>query len=539
MAIKIENMNTILAFFKTEAAKQVMFMVGLAFSVALGIVLYMSIQAPIYRPLDYQITSQNLSAIVDTLDKAGLRYRIDDRNNLLYVAADDYQSAKLKLSAAGVAKDDSFNYSYLNEQSNLISSQFVENARYLRALESDLAKTIDNIEGVSSARVHIAVPQNSVFADESGKTTASVMLSLAPGFSSDREKIRSIIQIVAASVPGLDPKDVAITDQYGHYLASIDQEGIFSAQQLTYQNNVQNYYEKRIESMIAPILGENKVSVRVYADIDFTQNEEAHEQYDPEKKAIVSEESVDDSDESASGASGAPGSLSNSPDEGGEKSGSSGGSSGGPGQSHKQSIKNYDVGKSVTYKRSNSPNIKSLSVAVVVDNEQVYDPKTKQMVSKPMDQDKLNKIKQLVQASIGFEQNKGDKVTVVNSNFAPVNEFAPIKTHFWETPWFWEYTKKLIGILFGFFFLYLFYRQVVPKSHSEAKSRKVEKMLSGDALKKNKEIEEKIDKLENKLENDPTAQMQGLKQERITQLKQLAQAEPQRIALIIKNWIGH
>lgn len=532
MAIKIDSLESVLSLLKTDAARQVLFMLGLAFSVALGIVLYMSIQAPIYRPMDYQINSKNMSAIVDTLDKAGINYKINERDNLLYVAADDYQTAKLKLSAAGIAKDDSFNYAYLNDQSNIISSQFVENARYLRALESDLAKTIDSIEGVSAARVHIAVPQNSVFADENGRTTASIMLNVAPGFSSDREKIRSIIQIVAASVPGLDPKDVAITDQYGHYLSSADQDSIFSAQQLNYQNNLQNYYEKRISSMIAPLLGENNVNVRVYADIDFTKQEEAQEQYDQNKSAIVSEENVDDTSESGSGASGAPGSLSNSPE--GEDSGSKS-SGGGGGQNHKQSIKNYDVGKSYTYKKVMAPKIKSLSIAVIVGDDQVYDPKTKQMVSKPIDQEKLNKIKQLVQASIGFDQARGDKVTVVNSAFIPVATMAPIKVKFWELPWFWEYVKKLIGIIFGFALLYLFYRHITS-AREEAPKRS---LLAAENIKRNKEIEEKIDQLEHSQMDALNDQLRSLKQERITQLKQLAVSEPNRIALILKNWVGH
>ncbi len=134
-----------------------------------------------------------------------------------------------------------------------------------------------------------------------------MVLAISPGMVSDREKIRAIVQIVASSVPGLDPKNVAITDQYGHYLSSaLDQDSIINAEQLNYQNNVQNYYEKRIESMILPLIGDNTINVRVYANIDFSQQEEAKEQYDPNQQVIRSEQSVTQQEGAGAGASGAP-----------------------------------------------------------------------------------------------------------------------------------------------------------------------------------------------------------------------------------------
>jgi flagellar M-ring protein FliF len=517
-------LDSIKSVFQTGTVKQLIFLIGVSISVALGIVLYMSIQEPTYRPLDYQVTQQNMASIVDTLEKAGVQYKVNDRDGVVYVVAKDFQLAKLKLSASGVAKDDSFNYSFLNDQSNFGNSQFIENARYLRALESDLAKTINAIEGVNSARVHIAVPQNTVFADENGKTTASVVISMAPGLSSDKEKIRAIIQIVAGSVPGLDPRNVAITDQYGHYLtAGLNQDSVFNAEQLSYQNNLQTYYEKRIESMITPLLGENKVSVRVYADVDFTQKEEAEEQYDPDKKVLRSEQSSTESTDS-SGASGAPGSLSNTPPSGEDAAAKSSGSGGS--QSRNQSTKNYEITKSVNYKKSNSAKIKSLSVAVVVDNDMVYDPKTKQNVSKPIPQEKLDKITQLVQATIGYAQDRGDKVTVVNSGFTPVKvEVAPLPTHVWDQLWFWDVLKKTVGMLLGFIFLFVLYRRLSVYFSKDFNSlpRRQKALLDPGLV---------------EIEQEETSQRLVKKQDQINHLKELATTEPAKVASIIKNWVG-
>ncbi len=521
-ASNIKYLDSLKTVLQTGAVKQLLFMFGLAISVALGIVLFMSTQEPLYRPLDYQVTEQNMNSIIDTLDKAGIRYKINDRDGIVLVPMKDLQRARMKLAAAGVPRDDNFTYAFLNDQNGLISSQFLDNARYLRALENDLSKTISAIEGVAAARVHLAIPQNNVFADESTKPTASVMLNIAPGFMSDKEKIRSIMQIIAGSVPGLDPKNVSITDQFGHYLSEgLDQNSVYNAAQLSYQNNIQNYYEKRIESMITPMLGENKVSVRVSADIDFTQQEDAQEQYDPDKKVIRSEQTSSDQLDSG-GASGVPGSLSNAPPEDGKAAAAGSGSSS-SGRQSTRSVKNYELSRSVTYKKTNSAKIKSLSVAVILDNEMIMDPKTKQYVSKPLSQEKITKITDLVKATIGYDQGRGDKVTVVNSGFnLPKAELAPPAAHFWEQPWFWDAAKRLAGIVISFIFLCLLYRRLATYL-TDTRQIRTTRALSDDSEEGGENV---------------TMKMHELKQEGMSRLKQLATSEPNKVALIIKNWVG-
>ena len=505
---------------QTGTARQIIAILGFSVSVALGIVLYMSVQEPVYRPLDYQINSQNMGTIVDTLDKANVQYKINDRDGLIYVSAKDLQLAKIKLSSAGVQKDDSISYSFLNEQNSFGNTQFIENARYLKALEGDLSKTISAIEGVSGAKVHIAMPQNTTFADENNKVTASIVLNVTPGFASDKERVRSIMQILSGSVPGLDPKNVAITDQFGHPLSDgMDQDSIYNGAQLSYQNNMQNYYEKRIESMILPLLGENKVTVRVYADIDYTQHEEAQESYDPDKKVVRSEQTLSEQTDSQGG-SGAPGSLSNGPPSEGEPAKSS---SGGGSQGRSQTIKNYELGKSVSYVKSNSAKIKSLSVAVVVDNEMTVDPKTKQQVTKPVEQEKLTKIQNLVEATIGYNKERGDKVTVVNSVFKATKQEVPeIITHFWELPWFYDAIKKIVGVILGFIVLLVLYKKISKYLQSTPVTMTRHHSMSDD--------------MDDEAEH--SHQSQEMQKERLNKLKKLASSDPDKVAVVIKNWVG-
>lgn len=524
MSQKNDNyLSSLRAVLSAPAVKQLVFLLGIAGGVTLGIFLYMSIQSPTYRPIDYQITQQNMASIVDTLDKAGIQYKINEQDGVLYVAASDLQQARIKLSAAGIAKDDSISFSYLNDQNSIGNSQFMENARYIRALESDLAKTISALEGISAARVHIAIPANNVFADENQRPTASIVVNMATGLSADKDKIRAIVQIVASSVPGLDPKDVAITDQYGHYLSGLlDQDSLYNAEQLNYQNSLQGYYEKRIESMISPLLGDNKVNVRVYADLDFTQQEEAQEQYDPDKKVIRSEQNMSEQN-GGGGASGAPGALSNTPPEADAEKNAS--APAGAGDAKNQSIKNYEISKSVTYKKSARPKLNALSVAVVLDNEMVMDPDTHKLVAKPVSQDKINKITALVKATIGFDEKRGDKVTVVNSSFSnPTTDIVMAPIQFWNQPWFWDYLKKVIGISLGFIFLFILYKRLGAYMKTSVQSQR-----NVDLVARLKEDED-LKTMDNEVHQ--------LKQEKLNKLKELASSDPQRVALIIKNWVG-
>lgn len=514
---QLSALKTIL---QNGTVRQVAFLIGIAISVVVGIALYSSIAEPTYRPLDYQLTQRNMSSIVDVLEKARISYKINEQDGVVLVPAQDFESARIKLAAAGVPKDNGFNFSYMNDQNALTNSQFQENARYLLALEDDLGKTISGIEGISGARVHIAIPRNNLFADENNKVTASVLVNIAPGLSSNKEIIRSIIQIIASSVPGLDPKNVSITDQYGHLLSDgTDPNSLYSAAQLSYQNNVQSYYEKRIETMLVPILGESKVIVRVNADIDFTQQEDAQEDFDPTKTAVVSEQTDNEQNSSGGGASGAPGALSNSAPGGG-----AGASNQAGWQSKSLSTKNYHVSKSIIYKKSGAAKVKSLSVAVVVDNESVFDPQTHKMTSRPLAQDKINKITDLVKTTIGFDSARGDKVTVINSGYtASKKEIPDMKSHLWDQVWFWDVMKKIVGIILGFSFMFFIYKKLPSLLTVNIAPRPIQRKVAEHA--------------DGGDEDDDDIKPRRERKQGMNELKELAKNDPEKIASIIKTWV--
>ena len=509
------------AIFDFDIVRRLFFLAGIAISVAVGFSVYQWTKDPIYRPLDFRANDQNYASIIDALEKGNIPYKLNEANGVISVPATDINRAKRELSSAGIQKEEGFNFSFLNDKNKLGSSQFLENARYIHALEADIAKTIASIQGISSAKVNIAKPQNNIFADENSKTTASIIVNVKPGYEADKEKVRSIIQLVSASVPELDPTNVAITDQYGHYLSSMTSEDyIFNQEQLNYQHTIENNYQKRIQSLILPMLGENKASINVNAEMDFTQQEESKEEYDPAQTAIRSEQSVKDGTSSASGA-GVPGALTNQPPaaDSSAKPADSGQS---VGQSRTEEVKNYEVTKSTTYVKKDHVKIKNISVAIVLDNDLVYDEKTKKNVSKALDKKKLDNITELVKSAIGFNETRGDRVTVINSSFIQPTMEEEIKTHIWDEPWFWDLVKKLSGIIFGFLFLIVIYRKIAPDFiHAKAKKNEPPMGLANQSA-----------------GISITPEMIQLKNEQIEILKQLVSKDPNKVSGVIKKWVA-
>lgn len=506
----IQQIKSIVDF---DVMRRLFFLSGIAMSVAIGLGIHQWTQEPLYSPLDFRLNDKNFPTVIETLEKANIKYKLNETNGMISVPATDVNMARIRLSSAGVLNSDPVNYAFLNEKNKLGSSQFLENTRYLRALEDDLSKTIGSIQGISSAIVHIAKPQSNIFANENAKTTASIIINTTPGYDGDKEKIRAIIQLVAASVPELDPVNVAITDQYGHYLSSMtNTDYLHNQEQLTYQTNLENNYEKRIQSLIFPILGQNKASINVNAEIDFTQQEEAKEAFDPTQNAIRSEQTVKE-DNTTTAAAGVPGSLSSQPPTNAQPSPTGG-------QSRSESVKNYELGKSTTYVKSDTPKIKRVSVAVVLDNDMVYDPKTKQMVSKPIEKEKLDKITELVRSSIGYNKSRGDVVTVINSGFIQNKVENDRGTPLWDQPWFWDLVKKSFGIILGFVFLFVIYRKIAPEL---TRKKNGVQALGHESPEKQSLI---------------SAEMMRLKDEQIQILKDLVLKDPNKVVGVIKKWVA-
>lgn len=499
--------------------RQIILLGLLGLTIAIGYTVSSWLYQTNYRPLFSNLDNKDLATIADVLQKSAIDFKISDRDGSILVPVNKINEAKLKLAGAGITDRSTFDFAELDKTNSLGSSRFLENIRYTRALEGEMARTIMAIRGIKAARVHLALPKSSVFIGAEEKPTASVLIELSPGYHLDKSQVNAIEELVASSISGMKPSDVTVTDQYGQLL-SVKNSGelALSEEQLDYQKQVQDYYEKRIQSMLTPLIGLDKVQVRVFANIDFTHEEKTQEKFNPEDKALRSEQTMNEQ-MSNGGSGGTPGALSNQPPDSGGTA--TPGAAGGGSNSKNQAIKNYEVSKATSYTRLPTGRMVNLSVAVVVDNESQADPKTNKPISTPLSAEKLSKIENLVKTAIGYDDKRGDKVSIINSPFvAPKILEVPPELPFYKQDWFQDVVEKVSAVLIALFLALGVIRPVLKNLvKGNSKSETMERGENGEMI-------------------NLSPEMQRLKQQQLESLKQLASKEPTKVAGVLKNWVG-
>lgn len=251
--------------------RQLGLLVGLAASVALGVAVVLWSQNGDYRPLYGSMERLDSSAVLQVLDQNKIKYRIDNGTGALLVESDQINDARLKLADAGMPNDKKLGYELLDKEQPLGTSQFMETARYRRSLEGELARTIGSITGVRGARVHLAVPKDTVFVRDARPPSASVFVELYPGSGLMSAQVKSIVNLVASSVPEMKPENVTVVDQKGTLLSQLvldDPQLVAANKQLEYSHRIEQQLRDRINSILAPLLGQNKFRAEVSADID-------------------------------------------------------------------------------------------------------------------------------------------------------------------------------------------------------------------------------------------------------------------------------
>src|ERR1700689_2334444 len=294
--------------------KQVGLLVGVAAAIAAAIWLVLWSQGQNYRVVYGQLSARERGEDMDALTAGGIEYKLSP-SGAVSVPESKVQEARIRLGSKGLPQSDSMGIEMIQKDSALGNSTLMESARYQSVLETELARTIIKVQGVESARVHLALPKPSVFLRDAHKATASVMLQLYPGRRLELGQVAAIVHLVASSVPELAASDVTLVDQAGSLLNSPDEnsESGVSTRQLEYTHNLEESYQRRFAGLLEPLVGAGRVRATVTADLDFTVTEETHENYDPQKTAVRSEQTSSESRKGGDGAEGIPGALSNQP----------------------------------------------------------------------------------------------------------------------------------------------------------------------------------------------------------------------------------
>ncbi|MFM9835539.1 MAG: flagellar basal-body MS-ring/collar protein FliF [Methylophilaceae bacterium] len=477
VAMNGNNLNQISSVgFVQQMGGKLFLLAGMAAVIAVMTVIWMWSQQPDYRVLFSNFSDKDGGAIVASLEKMNVPYKFSESGTAILVPAENVHQARLKLAAEGLPKGGNIGFELLENQKFGVS-QFVEQVNFQRALEGELERTIQAIDAVEVARIHLAIPKPSVFVRDQQKPTASVLLNLRGGRSLDAQQVSSVVHLVASSVPDLPSENVTVVDQNGNLLSDTSKksgDNNLDPAQLKYVEDLQKSIVKRIESIITPIVGSKNVRAEASAEVDFSSLEQAAETYKPNQKpedvAIRSMQS----NESKSGngdasATGIPGALSNQPPApatapitapAGAADANAASTTPNPFSVQKNTTTNFEVDKTVRYVQQAMGGIKRLTVAVVVNNIQVTD-KAGKVSNRPLTAAEKKQINDLAMQAMGFNKERGDSLTIVNSSFAgePTEKLAEVPM--WKNPVLIEYVKDALRLLGGIIGMLLLYKKIL------------------------------------------------------------------------------
>ena len=442
----------LLGFNRLNLLRQIGLMVGLAASVALGVAVVLWAQEPNYQPVVGDLSNYNPQDVASILDSNGIEYKMDPRSGALLVPSDKVYDARMKLAAEGVTDRKTIGFELLDKDRGLGTSQFMETVSYRRGLEGELARTVASMRGVKNARVHLAIPERSVFIRDAREPSASVFLDLFAGRRPEQEQIRAIVNLVAGSIPMMKREQVTVVDHNGNLLTGNEPEAEVDRMkdQYEYTAQVEERLSRRVASLVSPIIGDGRYRAEVTADLDFSAVERAEELFNPDQQAVRSErELVDQRGGNAQG--GVPGALSNQPpgaatvpEQAGQGEEGEGGNAE-PVNVRRESTRNYEVDRTVSYTRQELGAINRVTVALAVDDKRVVDPETGEVSFEPWTEQELQRLSMLVRDAVGYSAARGDSVTVMNTAFAPEETVEYEEPGFWEQPWFWDLMKQVLA----------------------------------------------------------------------------------------------
>lgn len=476
-----------------------------------------------YRPLFTNLTSEDAGEIVKKLKDAKTPYQITADGKGVLVPSDKVHELRLSLASEGIPQGGGVGFEIFDRK-NFGMTEFVQKLNYQRALQGELARTIAQLAGVEQARVHLVIPEKSLFKDNEKPATASIVLKMKSNRTLRDSEVQGVVHLVSASIEGMDPEHVTILDSRGKMLSKVGSADA-TARMTSAMQETQRAYEKnaeeRIQSLLDRIVGGGKSVARVTASFDFKQVERVEEKFDPESIAVRSEQRTEEKGASTTSNMGVPGVQTNLGRTGGAGSTSGGGSK-------NDETLNYEVSRSTAKIIEPVGALSKISVAVLVDGKYEAPAAVKEGQSAkakylPRTPEELQKIETLVKSAVGFNPERGDQLSVQNIPFQEPGETGSSETaSWWTNPFFVSLGKNLmVGI--GFLVLIMFV---------------IRPMLASLRIPK-RTIIDPFESLE--APDQMTSAERALIEAQIAEQKDLieqAKKDPYQVAQILQNWVS-
>ncbi|WP_418163010.1 flagellar basal-body MS-ring/collar protein FliF [Pantoea vagans] len=551
---------------RLRANPRIPLIVAAAAVVAIVIAMVLWAKQPSYSVLYNNLTDEDGGAIVTQLTQMNIPYRFAENGGALMVPEANVHELRLRLAQQGLPKGGSVGFELLDKEKFGIS-QFSEQVNYQRALEGELARTIESLGPVKSARVHLAMPKPTLFVREQKAPSASVTLTLQPGRALDEGQIQAIAHMVSSSVAGLPPGNVTVVDQTGRLLTRSDNAGRdLNDAQLKYSSEVEARYQQRIEAILNPILGQGNVHAQVTAQINFDTSEQTDEKYQPNanpSNTAIRSRQTSTSDQSGSPyPGGVPGALSNQPApantapvttpnnnaangqnvngqnnaaNNANQTTSTAAASSAPTNSRRDDTVNYELDRSIRHTKVNVGDVQRLSVAVVVNFR--ADDKGKAVA---LNEQQLKQIEDLTREAMGYSQTRGDSVNVVNSQFN-TTEAVTADLPFWQQQSFFDQLMnagKWLLIALVAFILYrklvrphLVRKQAAEKAAAEAVAARAAAQQPEEEAFNVQLSKDELDQ-ERKSNNRMSAEVMSQR------IRDMSENDPRVVALVIREWMS-
>ena len=419
-----------------------------------AIILYWGMQQPDMTTLYSSLPEAEKSKVLDSLRNMGVEVELDPVTGDILVPTDAYHQSRISLAAQGLP-------GFAGSPSDAVDdlplgvSRSVEGLKLKQVQELELAKSIAEISSVQAARVHLAIPEKSVFVRDQADPTASVFINLKNGRKLDKTQVLAITNLVSSSIPNMNPNNVSIIDQFGNLLSNSpdDPDQQLADSQLEYRMRLEHIYKNRITSLVAPIVGAGNVTAQVNIDIDFTRREISQEIVDPKTSAPVSEQSSLNIT-AKKDAIGIPGAIANEPpqepviqqqNQAGVATNANNGEQEQFQTKSSTELKNYENSKTYETVKNRSNVITRIDAALLVRDKKTIDPDTQAVVYEPISQDVLEQIENLVKSAIGIQLDRGDTLTITSQPF--VEDFEGFEIKWFETPWFRSTVENSLLVL--------------------------------------------------------------------------------------------
>jgi flagellar M-ring protein FliF len=527
--------------------RQVGLMIGLAGSVALGLAMVLWLQEPNYQPLMQNIKSQDLEEVTRLLSLNDVKFKIDHRTGLLLVESSRVYEAKMKLAATGITDEQNVGYEILDKEQSLGTSQFMEATKFKRGLEGELSRSITSFRNVRNARVHLAIPKRAVFVRDSREPSASVLIETSSSRPISREQVAAIVNLVAGSVPEMNKSKVTVVDQRGNLLSNNDEtdEDRMVSKEFDYSRKLEKTINERINNILNPIMGAERFRSEVSADVDFTQIEETEELFNPDMQVVRSEQTLDEQRQGA-GAGGVPGALANQPPAAGnapEVAGAGANGAGGtPSNIRKQTTRNFEVDRTISYTKHQQGRLQRLTVAVAIDDIRTIDPKTNEVTFAPWNENELERLTLLIRNTVGYSAARGDSVNVINTPFTPQIIEPFVAAEVWENDWFWDLVWKGLAVLMTIIVIFAVIRPMFKNlAMSGAQAKEFALAGDDDGLAQMNQMGEGEAGDRVSLSASDEFLLPGASEgydRQLNALKGLVAEDPARVAQVVRQWVN-